>query len=406
TGEGAAAAAARSDGGAQEGYPGAAGARRDQDDADHRAAASGTEPPSPSPAAVASTRASRAMPGRGNRHSAASPLLSGAARATRVKGRRMVVLGIESSCDETAAAVLAGGRRVLSSVVASQDAIHAPYGGVVPELASRRHLEVIVPVVERALADGGTRLAELDGIAVTHGPGLVGSLLVGCSMAKSLAWAQKLPLIGVNHLEGHIYAASLTDDPPTPPFLALVVSGGHTALYHAMAPLAYQLVGETRDDAAGEAFDKVAKLLGLGFPGGPMIERVARNGAPNAIPFPLAQMTDQAPDFSFSGLKTAVSLHVKRHRPLDDREIADVAASFQATVVKLLVRKTVKAALSLRVTRIVLTGGVAANTALREGLAAAAGEHAIHLHVPPHHLCTDNAAMIAAAGTARLVAGE
>jgi N6-L-threonylcarbamoyladenine synthase len=295
---------------------------------------------------------------------------------------------------------------VRSSIVASQDAVHAPYGGVVPELASRRHLEVIVPVVEQALDQADVRLTDLDGIAVTHGPGLVGSLLVGCSLAKSLAWAAKLPLVGVNHLEGHIYAASLTDDPPVHPFLALVVSGGHTALYHAQAPLTYALIGETRDDAAGEAFDKVAKLLGLGFPGGPIIERVARDGAANAIPFPLAQMTDQSPDFSFSGLKTAVSLHVKRHQPLDAREIADVAASFQATAVKLLVRKTVKAALALRVSRIVLTGGVAANTALRESLAAAAGEHGIHLHVPPRHLCTDNAAMIAAAGTARLIAGE
>jgi N6-L-threonylcarbamoyladenine synthase len=318
----------------------------------------------------------------------------------------MIVLGIESSCDETAAAVLEDGRRVRSSVVASQDAVHAPYGGVVPELASRRHLEVIVPVVERALADGGVRLADLGGIAVTHGPGLVGSLLVGCSVAKSVAWVHRLPLIGVNHLEGHIYAASLTDDPPAHPFLALVVSGGHTALYHARAPLAYELVGETRDDAAGEAFDKVAKLLGLGFPGGPAIERVARHGSPNAIPFPMAQMTDQSADFSFSGLKTAVSLHVKRQGPVDEPEVADIAASFQATVVKLLVRKTVKAALGLGVKRVVLTGGVAANTALREGLMAAAGEHGIRLHVPPRQLCTDNAAMIAAAGTARLLAGE
>jgi N6-L-threonylcarbamoyladenine synthase len=284
--------------------------------------------------------------------------------------------------------------------------VHAPYGGVVPELASRRHLEVIVPVVERALADAGVGLAALDGIAVTHGPGLVGSLLVGCSLAKSLAWVHKLPLVGVNHLEGHIYAASLTDDPPAYPFLALVVSGGHTALYHAPAPLTYELVGETRDDAAGEAFDKVAKLLGLGFPGGPVVERVARSGSPNAIPFPMAQMTDQAPDFSFSGLKTAVSLHVKRHPVLNEREVADIAASFQATVVKLLVRKTIKAARRTGVTRVVLTGGVAANTALREGLATAAAEHGIHVHVPPRQLCTDNAAMIAAAGAARLQAGE
>jgi N6-L-threonylcarbamoyladenine synthase len=188
--------------------------------------------------------------------------------------------------------------------------------------------------------------------------------------------------------------------------VALVVSGGHTALYHVEAPLVYRLVGETRDDAAGEAFDKVAKLLDLGFPGGPRIEQVARNGSPNAIPLPMAQMTDQAHDFSFSGLKTAVSLHVKRNRPLAERDVADIAASFQAAAVKMLVRKTARAALRLGVERVVLTGGVAANTALREGLAAAASEHGFRLHVPPRHLCTDNAAMIAAAGTARLVAGE
>ena len=293
-----------------------------------------------------------------------------------------------------------------SSIVASQDAVHAPYGGVVPELASRRHLEVIVPVVQRALAEGGVALADLDGIAVTHGPGLVGSLLVGCSMAKSLAFVHGTPLVGVNHLEGHIYAASLTDDPPSYPFLALVVSGGHTALYHARAPLTYTLVGETRDDAAGEAFDKVAKLLDLGFPGGPLIEKTARSGSPAAIPFPLAQMTDQAPDFSFSGLKTAVSLYVKRNKPLRADDVADIAASFQAAAVKMLVRKTTRAVQRLGIARVVLTGGVAANTALRESLTAAAAEHGFHLHVPPRHLCTDNAAMIAAAGTARLAAGE
>src|SRR5258705_11973399 len=242
----------------------------------------------------------------------------------------MVVLWIESSCDETAAAVLADGRRILSSVVASQDAIHAPYGGVVPELASRRHLEVIVPVVEKALADANVRLPGLDGIAVTQGPGLVGSLLVGCSVAKSLAYVHRLPLVAVNHLEGHIYASFLTDDPPEHPFLALVVSGGHTALYHARAPLTYALVGQTRDDAAGEAFDKVAKLLGLGFPCGPVIERTAAAGDPKAVTFPLAQMSDGAPDFSFSGLKTSGSPSVKRRAPLGRAEIADVAASFQA----------------------------------------------------------------------------
>jgi N6-L-threonylcarbamoyladenine synthase len=317
----------------------------------------------------------------------------------------MIVLGIESSCDETAAAVLADGRRMLSNVVASQDAIHAPYGGVVPELASRRHLEVIVPVVEKALADSGVRLPDLDGIAVTQGPGLVGSLLVGCAVAKSLAYVHRLPLVPVNHLEGHIYATFLTDDPPEHPFLALVVSGGHTALYHAKAPLQYALVGQTRDDAAGEAFDKVAKLLGLGFPGGPVIERVSADGDPKAVTFPLAQMSDGAPDFSFSGLKTSVSLYVKRRGRLGRGEIADVAASFQAVVVKMLVRKTVKAALHHGVKRVVLTGGVAANGPLRRGLEEAALEHGLRLHIPPRSLCTDNAAMIAAAGTARLAAG-
>jgi N6-L-threonylcarbamoyladenine synthase len=318
----------------------------------------------------------------------------------------MVVLGIESSCDETAAAVLVDGCRILSSVVASQDDVHAPYGGVVPELASRRHLEVIVPVVERALAEARVRLQDLDGIAVTQGPGLVGSLLVGTSFAKSLAWAHAKPLVGVNHLEGHIFAAFLTDDPPASPFLALVVSGGHTALYHARAPGDYALVGQTRDDAAGEAFDKVAKLLGLGFPGGPLVQRAAERGDPAAVPFPPARMSDGARDFSFSGIKTSVSLYVKRHAPLSDGQVADVAASFQASVVRALVRRTLRAAAELGVPRVVLTGGVAANTPLRATLAAEAEAQGVRVHVPPRHLCTDNAAMIAAAGTARLMTGE
>jgi tRNA N6-adenosine threonylcarbamoyltransferase len=317
-----------------------------------------------------------------------------------------VVLGIETSCDETAAAVLADGRRVLSSVVASQDDVHAPYGGVVPELASRRHIEMIVPVVEKALTDAGVALGDLDGIAVTYGPGLVGSLLVGCSMAKALAWVHRLPLVGVNHLEGHVYASFLTEEAPEYPFLALVVSGGHTALYHASAPLTYHLVGQTRDDAAGEAFDKVAKLLGLGFPGGPIIQRTAERGDPRAIEFPLAQMTDGASDFSFSGIKTSVSLYVRRHGPLGEAQVADVAASFQAAVVKMLVRQTVRAALRIRVKRVVLTGGVAANGPLRTALYAEAEQHGIRLHIPPPGLCTDNAAMITAAGTVRLAAGE
>jgi N6-L-threonylcarbamoyladenine synthase len=318
----------------------------------------------------------------------------------------MIVLGIETSCDETAAAVLDGGRKVLSSVVASQDAVHAPYGGVVPELASRRHLEAILPVIRQALARAHLGLGDLDGIAVTQGPGLVGSLLIGCSVAKSLAYARRLPLVGVNHLEGHICAAHLQEPGLTAPFLALVVSGGHTALYQAGAGRRYERIGQTRDDAAGEAFDKVAKLLGLGYPGGPAIERVAAAGDPKAIAFPTAQMSDGALDFSFSGLKTAVSLYVARRRPLAAAEVADVAASFQATAVKMLVRRTVRAALDRGVRRLVLTGGVAANTALRLALQAECDARGWQLAVPARSLCTDNAAMIAAAGHDRLVAGE
>src|SRR5687768_5465294 len=318
----------------------------------------------------------------------------------------MRILGIESSCDETAAAVVEDGRRIVSNVVASQDAIHAPYGGVVPELASRRHLEVIVPVVESSLAQASMQVSELDAIAVTQGPGLVGSVLVGCSMAKALAYAHGRPLVPVNHLEGHIYAAFLEETPPEFPFVALVVSGGHTALYHAASPLAYTLIGETRDDAAGEAFDKVAKLLGLGFPGGPVVQRTAEGGDPTAIAFPPVKFTDGARDFSFSGVKTSVSLYVKRHAPLSDTQVADVAASFQAAVVRALVRRTVEAARDLAVRRVVLTGGVAANGPLRAALGSEAQAHGLTLHVPPPRLCTDNAAMITAAGSDRLAAGQ
>jgi N6-L-threonylcarbamoyladenine synthase len=318
----------------------------------------------------------------------------------------MIVLGIETSCDETAAAVLDGGRKIVSSVVASQDDVHAPYGGIVPELASRRHLEVVVPVIRRALAEAGMGLSDLDGIAVTQGPGLVGSLLVGCSAAKALAWAHGTPLVGVNHLEGHIYSAFLEERAPEHPFLALVVSGGHTALYMVETPRHYARVGQTRDDAAGEAFDKVAKLLGLGYPGGPAIERAAHGGDAAALRLPTASMSDGAPDFSFSGIKTAVSLHVRRAGTLSAGQVADVAASFQATVVKTLVRKSLRAGQRLGIRRLVLTGGVAANTALREALQSACGERGWELFIPSRALCTDNAAMIAAAGHDRLEAGE
>ena len=320
----------------------------------------------------------------------------------------MRILAIETSCDETSAAVLVDGRRVLSNVVASQDAIHAPYGGVVPELASRRHLEVIVPVLERALEEAGVKLADLDGIVVTRGPGLIGSLLVGCSLAKALAWAHGKPLVGVNHLEGHIYAAFLEDDPPEHPFLALVVSGGHTALYHARAPLRYALVGETRDDAAGEAFDKVAKLLGLGFPGGPIIQRIAERGDPRAVAFPLAQMTDGTRDFSFSGIKTAVLYRARgqdarRPMALTEEEKADVAAGFQEAVVDVLVEQSFKACARTGTRRLAVGGGVAANSRLRAMAVERATEHGIRVRVPRPGLCTDNGAMVAALG-AELVA--
>ncbi|MBI3458602.1 MAG: tRNA (adenosine(37)-N6)-threonylcarbamoyltransferase complex transferase subunit TsaD [Candidatus Rokubacteria bacterium] len=317
----------------------------------------------------------------------------------------MVVLGIETSCDETAVAVLADGV-LRSNVVQSQDAIHRSYGGVVPELASRRHLEVVLPVLSHALGDAGVGLADLDGIAVTCGPGLVGSLLVGLSVAKGLAYACRVPLVGVNHLEGHIFAGFLEEPRASYPFVALVVSGGHTALYACPEPLSYRLIGQTRDDAAGEAFDKVAKILGLGYPGGPVVERTAREGNARAIPFPMAQITDGAPDFSFSGLKTAVSLYVRRHGPPSPRQIADICASFQATVVKMLVRKTVRAASRLGIRRILLTGGVAANRALREALEGECAERGYAWSAPPLRFCTDNAAMIAAAGAARLARGE
>lgn len=324
-----------------------------------------------------------------------------------------LILGIETSCDETAAAVLEDGRRRRSTVVASQVDVHAAYGGIVPELASRRHIEVITPVIDRALADAGVTLADLDAVAVTAGPGLVGSLLVGVSVAKAIAYSRNLPLVAVNHLEGHIAAAWLDDPTLAYPFVALVVSGGHTHLYHVSAECTYHVLGRTRDDAAGEAFDKVAKLLELGYPGGPAIEREATGGDPAAIPFPRASLSDGSLDFSFSGLKTAVVHHLKGFSPavrpvspLSARELRDICASFQQAAVDMLVERVMRAAREVGAERVVVAGGVACNGALRRALKAEAEAEGLELFIPSPGLCTDNAAMIAAAGAVRLRRGE
>ena len=324
-----------------------------------------------------------------------------------------LILGVETSCDETAAAVVEDGGRILSSVVASQVEVHAPYGGIVPELASRRHLEMILPVLTRALQDAGVGLADLTAVAVTAGPGLVGSLLVGVSAAKALAYCRRLPLVAVNHLEGHIAAARLEWPQIAHPFVALVVSGGHTHLYHVPAECQYRLLGRTRDDAAGEAFDKVAKLLNLGYPGGPLIEREAVRGNPRAIPFPRAVCSDGSLDFSFSGLKTAVVHHLKGYGPTGrageapgDAEVRDVCASFQEAAVDMLVERLMRAAREIGVGRLVVAGGVACNGALRRALKAEAEAEGFELYLPALALCTDNAAMIAAAGHYRFIAGQ
>jgi N6-L-threonylcarbamoyladenine synthase len=309
------------------------------------------------------------------------------------------VLGIESSCDETAAAIVEDGRRELASVVASQVDLHAATGGVVPEVASRQHVHWIVPVVAGALAEAGLTLDDLDGVAVTRGPGLAGSLLVGLSAAKALAWARGLPIVGVNHLEGHIYANWLLGEEPRFPLICLIVSGGHTDLVLMTDHLRYQRLGRTRDDAAGEAFDKVARILDLGYPGGPALERAAALGDPSRTPLPRAWLPDSF-DFSFSGLKSAVS---RLSQSADAPRAEDVAAAFQESVVDVLVEKTLRAARECHARTILLAGGVAANLRLRERVAAAS---TLPLLCPPLRLCTDNAAMIAAAGCFRLVAGQ
>jgi N6-L-threonylcarbamoyladenine synthase len=308
------------------------------------------------------------------------------------------LLGIETSCDETAAAVVRDGTTVLSSVVSSQVDLHARFGGVVPEVASRAHVELLTPVVAEALVEAGLQGPEVDAVACTVGPGLVGSLLVGISAAKALALVWDVPFVGVNHLEAHVYAAFLEEPDLALPLAVLLVSGGHTMLVEFRDHGRYRVLGGTVDDAAGEAFDKVARFLGLGYPGGPAIDREAMNGDPEAIPFP-RPMLESGLDFSFSGLKTAVVNHVRAH---PDVSTPDVAASFQAAVVDVLVAKARRAAAEVGATGLCLAGGVAANSLLRERWLDACTEEGLACFLPSRSLCTDNAAMVAAAGWWRL----
>lgn len=313
----------------------------------------------------------------------------------------MLILGIESSCDETAAAVVEDGVRVRSNVVASQIAVHGPYGGVVPELASRKHVEAILPVISRAMEEADVAMETLDAVAVTQGPGLVGALLVGLSAAKAMAYALRKPILAVNHLEAHMHAAFLGREAPTEPFVCLVVSGGHTALYRVAPDGESMPLGSTRDDAAGEAFDKVAKLLGLGYPGGVVIDRLAAQGDPRVFSFPKAYLEKDSLDFSFSGLKTSVANMVRRLGPPRGEDggyrVEDLAAGFQEAVVDVLVTKTVRAARMSNLSHVAVVGGVAANRGLRDRLSEVAGSEGLHLSLPPPALCTDNAVMVAAA---------
>jgi N6-L-threonylcarbamoyladenine synthase len=313
---------------------------------------------------------------------------------------RVRVLAIETSCDETAAAVVDDGRDVRSSVVASQVDLHARYGGVVPEIASRAHVELICGVIEQSLVEAGASLVDIDAVAAVRGPGLAGALLVGVSAAKAISIARGLPYVGVHHHEAHLYAAMIEDPQLEPPLVTLIVSGGHTLLIAMDGHGSYRVLGETVDDAAGEAFDKVARFLGLGYPGGPAIDRLALDGDPEAIRFP-RPMRGEGHDFSFSGLKTAVVQYVRKH---PDVEVADVAASFQAAIVDVLVEKLVAAAKETGISTVVAGGGVAANSALRTRLLDLAAEGDLRVVVPGIALCTDNAAMVGAVAAYRLAA--
>ena len=315
----------------------------------------------------------------------------------------MLILAIESSCDETAAAVVRDGREILSSIISSQIELHKPFGGVVPEIASREHLDKIEPIVSEALKTAEVTLDQIDAVAVTQGPGLIGSLLVGVCYAKALAFGRDLPIVGINHIEGHFYSVVFENPPIEFPALALIVSGGHTNLFHVPEEGKYKVVSRTRDDAAGEAFDKVAKMIGLGYPGGPEIEKLALEGDAKAVRFTRPKISDGRPDFSFSGLKTAVLKHLKTN---GNTSSADLAASFQHAVVSQLIDTTGKVTKELRPKTLIVAGGVACNLALREAAETLANELSIPVYFPSKHLSTDNAAMIAAAAYPKLLRGE
>lgn len=320
--------------------------------------------------------------------------------------RNINILAIESSCDETAAAVVHNGRKVLSNIISSQIDLHKLYGGVVPEIASRKHIEKINQVIEEALKEAEVTLKDIDAVAVTYGPGLVGALLVGVAEAKAIAYAAGLPLVGVHHIEGHISANYIEHPELEPPFLCLVASGGHTHLVCVKDYGKYEILGRTRDDAAGEAYDKVARAIGLGYPGGPKIDRIAREGNPDAIKFPKANVDGAKYDFSFSGLKSAVLNYINGCKMKGESfDPADIAASFQKAVVEVLVEKSMQAAEDYSMRKFAIAGGVASNTALRTAMEAARAKRGIQFYHPSPIYCTDNAAMIGAAGFYEYLAG-